>query len=220
MDGLLLEDPYTEANNRLLAPFGKVYTWDIKQRIMGRKETDAAIYFLDYYKIPMTPQEYIKERKCILEGLYSDCKPLPGVVRLVTHLKENGIPICIATSSTRAAYILKSSKNKHLFDLFGDNVICSDDCNIANGKPHPDLFLAAARSFGLNVSVETNNLNCLVFEDSPLGVEAGIRANMRVVWIPDACLTIDDELRGKVAKFLASMEDFDPPEFGLPPYQI
>ena len=43
------------------------------------------------------------------------------------------------------------------------------------GKPHPDLFLAAAEAMGLEPA------QCLVFEDAPLGVEAARRAGMRAV---------------------------------------
>ena len=43
------------------------------------------------------------------------------------------------------------------------------------GKPHPDLFLEAARRLG--VAPE----HCVVFEDAPLGVEAARRAGMRAV---------------------------------------
>ncbi|KAI9339011.1 HAD-like domain-containing protein [Obelidium mucronatum] len=218
MDGLLLEDPYTEANNRLLAPFGLTYTWTIKQKIMGRKEADAAAYFLDHYKIPMTPEEYIQERKRILEDLYPECKPLPGVIRLVTHLNANNVPICIATSSTRSAFNKKASSNKELFDLFGGNVVCSDDSHIERGKPFPDLFLAGAHKLGCNVTSQDSN--CLVFEDSPLGVEAGLAANMTVVWVPDPCLTVDPLLAAKCAKVLPSLEEFEPAEFGLPPFDL
>ena len=43
------------------------------------------------------------------------------------------------------------------------------------GKPHPDIFLRAAESLGVEPS------RCLVFEDAPLGVEAARRAGMRAV---------------------------------------
>jgi beta-phosphoglucomutase family hydrolase len=43
------------------------------------------------------------------------------------------------------------------------------------GKPHPDIFLEAARRLGIAPEA------CIVFEDAPLGVEAARRAGMRAV---------------------------------------
>ncbi|MEN9891118.1 MAG: hypothetical protein RLY78_1413 [Pseudomonadota bacterium] len=43
------------------------------------------------------------------------------------------------------------------------------------GKPHPDLFLEAARRLGVAPA------QCVVFEDAPLGIEAARRAGMRAV---------------------------------------
>jgi beta-phosphoglucomutase len=43
------------------------------------------------------------------------------------------------------------------------------------GKPHPDIFLEAARQLGVPPAA------CVVFEDAPLGLEAAHRAGMRAV---------------------------------------
>jgi beta-phosphoglucomutase len=43
------------------------------------------------------------------------------------------------------------------------------------GKPHPDIFLAAAERLGVSPAA------CLVFEDAPLGIEAARRAGMAAV---------------------------------------
>ncbi len=48
------------------------------------------------------------------------------------------------------------------------HVLTSAD--VSNGKPSPDIFLAAANRLGATASA------CIVFEDSPHGVTAGARA--------------------------------------------
>jgi beta-phosphoglucomutase-like phosphatase (HAD superfamily) len=58
-------------------------------------------------------------------------------------------------------------------------VVCGDDPRVRNGKPAPDIFLAAAADLG--APPET----CVVVEDSPLGVAAAVAAGMRVVGFPD-----------------------------------
>lgn len=127
---------------------------------------------VDEYKLPMTVDEYMDICSKLHEERFPLVKPLPGVERLVRHLHRHGIPMAVATSSTRPKFELKTSRNKDLFALF-DYVICGDDPGIQNGKPAADLFLAAQRALG-NPPSE----NCLVFEDAINGVQAGLNAKM------------------------------------------
>lgn len=59
------------------------------------------------------------------------------------------------------------------------------------GKPAPDIFLQSLQR--LNDALPKSErpiepLDCLVFEDSIAGVEAGVKAGMRVAWVPHAGL--------------------------------
>ncbi|KAJ3294301.1 glutathione synthase [Rhizoclosmatium sp. JEL0117] len=221
MDGLLLdtERVYSEVTNAILARFGKTFDWSVKSRMMGAKERDAANILIEAYGIEgYTADDYLKERNAMHESRFPDCKPLPGVLRLIKHLKDSNVPICVATSSHRKAFELKSSKNGELFGLFDGNITCGDDAQIKKGKPAPDIFLAGAKSLGFNAATDQDYQKCLVFEDAPSGVLAGLNAGMQVVWIPDSQLELDPELVKRCAKVLKSMEDFDPAEFGLPSY--
>ncbi|KAJ3075346.1 Pseudouridine-5'-phosphatase [Podochytrium sp. JEL0797] len=221
MDGLLLDTlgVYSDVTSEILSRFGLKYTWDIKSQMLGRKEGDAANLLIQHYGIPnYTAKEYLKERNAMQDARFPDCKPFPGVMRLVQHLKSNHIPICVATSSHRHAFDIKASKNGALFDLFDGNITCGDDPHIRNGKPAPDIYLAGANQLGLNADTTTNNSQCLVFEDARCGVLAGLNAGMQVVWIPDPNHELDPEIVKRCARVLKSMEDFDPVEFGLPAY--
>jgi HAD superfamily hydrolase (TIGR01509 family) len=55
-------------------------------------------------------------------------------------------------------------------------VVCAEDYE--RGKPHPDPFLLAAKHLGV-LPVE-----CVVFEDSPTGIEAAKAAGMSWVYVP------------------------------------
>ena len=88
-------------------------------------------------------------------------------IRRFAHL-----PRCIASSSS-ADRLTLCLDVLGLAEEFGPNVFSAD--LVARGKPHPDIFLFAAER--LNVPPA----DCLVIEDSPSGVRAGIAAGMTVI---------------------------------------
>ncbi len=81
-------------------------------------------------------------------------------------------PKCVASSSTldRMRVSLESTD---LIRFFEPNLFSAGD--VPNGKPAPDLFLHAA------AKMRVNPADCLVVEDSPAGVAAGVAAGMTVI---------------------------------------
>ena len=53
--------------------------------------------------------------------------------------------------------------------------ITADDKRLKNGKPFPDPFLLAAKELGYDAK------NCVVFEDSPSGIRAGVASGATVI---------------------------------------
>lgn len=80
-------------------------------------------------------------------------------------------PMAVASGGSREI-VHASLQAADLLALFR-TVVTIDD--VHNAKPAPDLFLEAAQR------VETNPQSCLVFEDSPQGIEAAMAADMQ--WI-------------------------------------
>jgi beta-phosphoglucomutase-like phosphatase (HAD superfamily) len=71
--------------------------------------------------------------------------------------------------------------------------------DVARGKPHPDLYLEAARRLGTAPS------DCLALEDSPTGARAALAAGMPVIVVPDL-VPLPDELAGRVAGVFDSLD--------------
>ncbi|EFN86015.1 pseudouridine-5'-phosphatase isoform X1 [Harpegnathos saltator] len=213
MDGLLLdtETLYTVAYNRVTQEFGKTYTWQHKAKIMGFKSTDAVQTIIDILELPIMVQEFEDKLTTLYQELFPQCNLMPGVERLLRHLKENNIPIALATSSSQESSDLKTQRWKHIFDYFDHKVYGGSDPEVPQGKPSPDIFLIAARRFPDNPDPS----KCLVFEDSPNGVQAAIAAKMQVVMVPDPQLP--KQLMKDATLVLKSLEDFKPESFGLPP---
>ena len=97
-------------------------------------------------------------------------EPVLQVVRRWHTIK----PLAVASGGFRrnVEMTLDTIGIRPLFDV----VVCVED--YARGKPFPDAFLEAARR--MNVAPE----DCLVFEDSPLGLQAARAAGMQCVFVP------------------------------------
>ncbi|XP_017859570.1 PREDICTED: probable pseudouridine-5'-phosphatase isoform X3 [Drosophila arizonae] len=200
------------AAQMVLDPYGKTYTFDVKQQIMGLQTRQVAEFMIKEYDLPLTWEEYAKQQSDNARALMVDSQLMPGAERLLRHLHANKVPFALATSSGADMVELKTTHHRELFNLFHHRVCGSTDSEVKNGKPAPDIFLVAASRF----PDKPAPANCLVFEDSPNGVEAGNSAGMQVIMVPDERLS--PERCAHATKVLRSLNDFKPEEFGLPPF--
>ena len=99
---------------------------------------------------------------------------LPGVRDRLSEARELGLPCSVASSSP----LTWVSKHLNHLDLHGHftNISCRD--HVERIKPHPDLFLDAARKLGAAPD------EVVIFEDSLNGLNAARAAGMRCVVIP------------------------------------
>lgn len=180
VDGVLLdtEPLYTEALAQVAARFGKVYDWSIKRDCIGRGNMDAARIIVEGLGLPLSPEALVRERDILLTPRLAGASAMPGAEAFTRALADRGVPLGIATSSETSLFALKSAAHPAWLAIFGATV-CGDDPRVLRSKPAPDIFLTAAHDLG--VSPET----CVVFEDSPFGVEAALTAGMMVIAMPD-----------------------------------
>ncbi|HYD05706.1 MAG TPA: HAD family phosphatase [Reyranella sp.] len=82
------------------------------------------------------------------------------------------LPLAIASSSG-LAYLKWALERLELAACFGKHLYSAE--GMERGKPHPDIYLTAAR--GLGVAPD----RCLAIEDSPVGAQAAVAAGMTVV---------------------------------------
>jgi len=180
LDGVLLdtEPMYTEATQQVLAPFGLDFSWSLKQKMMGHQELEAATILVAELSLPLTAAEFLARRTSVLERLYPQAQLKPGARKLVSCLTRRGIPLAIATSCPRIAFEQKMVHHQWLRSVL-TVIVSGDDPEIKHGKPGPDIYLITARRLG------TTPETCLVFEDSPAGIQAAVAAGMSVVAVPD-----------------------------------
>lgn len=182
LDGVLLdtEPLYTLATQTVLEPFGKTYDWSVKRHIMGRDERVGARYLVENLELPISPDELLRNRAPILRKLFAQSPAMPGAPEFVAALAARDIPMAVGTSSERELFALKS--RDHAWFSHFRAVVCGDDPGVTAKKPAPDIYLLAARALGAVPA------QCLVFEDSPAGVQAALAAGMRVVAVPDPAM--------------------------------
>lgn len=108
----------------------------------------------------------LREEELQSEGLVA----VAGAETLLSHIPQTRWAIVTSCTRTLAEARLRC------VGLPVPAVVISQE-SVPLGKPHPDGYLEAARILGWTPR------NCLVVEDSPIGVEAGRAAGMRVLGV-------------------------------------
>ena len=99
----------------------------------------------------------------------------PGLIELLSYLKENNYKIAVATSSNKEV-ALNHFKRANITEYF-EVIVCGD--MIENSKPAPDIYLKACELLDVIPS------ECLAIEDSPNGIRSAFSAELKPVMIPD-----------------------------------
>lgn len=128
---------------------------------------------------------------------YESTMPLPampGSMEFLHMLKDKGVQIGLVTSSDDSK-IARAFKLHHLENMF-DTVVTAD--RITKGKPDPMCYLLAASDLGVSPA------DCLVFEDSFAGIQAGTDAGMRVIGL--STTNPVESLKDKVYEVIPNFE--------------
>ncbi len=114
------------------------------------------------------PVDEVHHRK---EARYYELLPeLKAVPEVLAHIEASHgkIPFAVVSGSTRES-VVKSREGLGLLDRF-DTMVCAGDYK--KSKPDPEPFLMAAERLGIAPA------DCLVFEDTELGIESAKAAGM------------------------------------------
>lgn len=148
------------------------FTKEMRARLDGKRNRDI---FPVLFARDLSEEEIglFSEEK---EGLYRELSrgrlvPLRGLLPLLEAAERGGVAVAFATSAP-------VENVRHTLAELGlaerlPNVLRSD--TVPRGKPHPDVFLAAAKWLGLSPTA------CVAFEDAPAGLAAARAAEMTCV---------------------------------------
>ena len=195
MDGTLVDtEPYwIDAEHELVARHGGTWTEDDAHSIVGFDLIDAGRELHQRGSVDLEPAEiaaWLLDRVIarVAEGL----PWRPGVPELLAECVAAGVPCAMVTMSWRPladAVIAAAPSGSFAVSITGDEV--------ANGKPDPEPYRAAAAALGVDPG------DCVAIEDSPTGAASALAAGCvtlgvpHVVPVPPAIgLTLVDSLVG------------------------
>ncbi len=177
LDGLMFntEELYQDVGGQMLARRGKLLDAELLDRMMGRPARVALQIMIDEHALDDTVEQLSLETEQIFAGILAErLECMPGLVDLLASLERAGVPKAIATSS--GPRFVENVLAKFGFASRFQFLLTADD--IVDGKPHPEIYLTAARRFGLPPH------DLLVLEDSYNGCQAAIRAGTFAVAVP------------------------------------
>ena len=177
LDGLLVntEELYQDVGTELLRRRGKPFEPELLDRMMGRPQQVSLRIMIDWHSLNDTVEALATETKEIFTS-YLDARlaPMPGAVALLDSLEAARIPFGVATSSG-PDFAHDVLGRVGFLDRMGFVLTCND---VREGKPHPEIYLAAAGRLGVIPS------QMLVLEDSHNGCKAAVAAGAVAVAVP------------------------------------
>jgi beta-phosphoglucomutase family hydrolase len=138
----------------------------------GRQGHEIIRTYLGSHLSDAQTRELSMEKDALYRELYAPhLATVDGFDAFIEAAKEDGITLAVGTAAPTPNVVFTLDGldlRRHFSAVVGA-------ADVEHGKPHPDVFLEAARR------VKVLPEHCIVFEDAPLGVEAARRAGMRAV---------------------------------------
>jgi len=202
MDGVIVNSNpmHSEAWSRFNRRYGIETTDAMIQRMYGRRNDEIV---RDYFGGDLSDEE-VAARGRAKEALYRQLIAermeellVPGVREFIERHRD--LPMAVASNAEpeNVNFVLDRAGLRPYFRAVVDGH------QVHNPKPHPDIYLLAARL--LDVLPE----RCIVFEDSPSGAAAGSAAGMKVIGLsttyvnlPNVVLTVDNFFSGDLDSWL------------------
>ena len=143
----------------------------------GNSFNELAIYVKNKFGLPDKIEEICNEWTQMVKKHYEDKIELrKGVLELLNFLNEKNVVMGIGTSNS-LELTTAVLKNNNVFQYFQE-IICGD--RKLRGKPYPDIFIQAADA------LKIPNEQCLVIEDTLVGVQSAKKANMKIIAIKES----------------------------------
>ena len=149
------------------------FTWDLMNSLAGLGAKDTIAYLNNKFEENLDHVVVHSTKVKLFQKRHSLVKPINEVVNFAKECKVKGFPIAVCSGGCKQN-VHKTLNLLGIMNLF-DLILTQED--VVNGKPAPEMFVNAAKSMKVAPS------NCVVFEDSPKGIEAAKAAGMDYVLV-------------------------------------
>lgn len=198
MDGVLIssEEVWDAVREDLARERGGRWGPQAHTDMMGMSTPEWTGYMHEALGVPLSPAEI---ERVVVERLIARYRAEPpfidGAVEAVREVAGLGVPLAVASSSTRALIgaVLEQAGLARAFRA----TVSSEE--VARGKPAPDVYAEALRRLGVEAA------DAVAVEDSGAGIRAAAAAGMRVVAIPNPHYPPGDEALALAHDVLASI---------------
>lgn len=176
MDGVLIDSEplHIELETKMIVELNIPLSKEMYTRFAGTTSLSMWEILLDEFKLDKNPKMLsLESDRRFIEALLTTNKVnlFDGVKDVLNKLKELGIPLALASSSSRE--VVNAVLKKFELDDFFAAVITGSD--VQNSKPHPEIFLKASQMLNISPSY------CVVVEDSPNGIKSAKLAGMNCI---------------------------------------
>jgi beta-phosphoglucomutase family hydrolase len=120
--------------------------------------------------LAMPVDEVMRRKEKMYYEILPKLKAVPEVLEHI-HMSHGKIPFAVVSGSTRDS-VTRSLETLGILDKF-ETLVCAGD--YTKSKPDPEPFLIAAERLGVKPE------DCLVFEDTEMGIQAATAAGMASV---------------------------------------
>jgi beta-phosphoglucomutase len=147
-------------------------TLDELLKYTGKRSLEITTELFKKNNIAQDPQEFLKENRNY--GSYyevSELQIMPGLIDFLELLSGRSIKTAVVSSTSSRSVV--TALNRLSLVKYLDAIICGD--MVKSPKPSPEGYLKASKF------LNAKPVECIVIEDSPIGIQAGKNAGMKVI---------------------------------------
>ncbi len=176
MDGVLVDakDWHYEALNKALGIFGMgISRYDHLHTFDGLPTRVKLRMLSEQHNLPEELHTFINQlkQKYTIEITQQMCKPIFHHEYALSKLQKDGYRIAVCSNSIK--HTIEMMMRRAELIQYIDLIVSNED--VVNAKPDPEMYCYAIKKFSINPQ------ECIVVEDNPKGIAAGIASGAHVL---------------------------------------